>query len=67
LTTTYAQLPPWNFSHDLLEHVTPHLLVLRARGLGWSDWGPVGAIERTFATLCRTPPWHEVAAVAATA
>jgi len=68
LTATYAQLPPWNFSHDLLAHVTPHLLLLRATGLGWSDWGTVGAIERTLATLGRTPPWREVAAtLAATA
>jgi len=68
LTATYAQLPPWNFSHDLLAHVTPHLLLLRATGLGWSDWGTVSAIERTLATLGRTPPWREVAAsLAATA
>jgi mannose-1-phosphate guanylyltransferase len=70
LAATYSHLVPWNFSHDVLAHVTPHLLVLRARGIGWSDWGTVGAIERTLATLGRTPPWraHDaLGALAATA
>ncbi len=58
LTTAYAALPAWNFSADLLARATPHLLVLRARRLGWSDWGTVGAIERTLAALGQTPPWE---------
>jgi len=42
--------------------------VLRAAGIGWSDWATVGAIERTLATLGRTPPWREASAsLAATA
>jgi len=55
-------LPAWNFSHDLLSHLTAHLLVLRATNLSWSDWGTVGAIERTLASLGRTPPWRTVSA-----
>ncbi len=61
----YATLPAWNFSHDVLAHVTAHLLVLRARHLGWSDWGTVGAITRTLTSLGHTPSWH--AALAAVA
>jgi mannose-1-phosphate guanylyltransferase len=67
LARAYARLRPWNFSHDVLAHVTPHLVVVRARGIGWSDWGTVGAIERTLATLGRTPPWRAHDALAATA
>jgi len=68
LDAAYGDFPTWNFSHDLLFHVTPHLLVLRAAGIGWSDWDTVGAIERTLATLGRTPPWREASAsLAATA
>ncbi|MBI3770207.1 MAG: hypothetical protein HY271_17175 [Deltaproteobacteria bacterium] len=68
LAAAYADLPAWNFSTDLLSHLTPHLLVLRAAGLGWSDWGTVGAIERTLASLGQTPPWREATAtLAATA
>jgi mannose-1-phosphate guanylyltransferase len=67
LTAAYARLASWNFSHDVLAHVTPHLLVVRARGIGWSDWGTVGAIERTLATLGRTPPWRGGEVLAATA
>ncbi len=54
----YDDLPAWNFSHDLLSRLTAHLLVLRATNLSWSDWGTVGAIERTLASLGRTPPWR---------
>ncbi|HEY2388892.1 MAG TPA: sugar phosphate nucleotidyltransferase [Candidatus Binatia bacterium] len=67
LGTTYADLAAWNFSHDVLAHVTADLLVVRARGIGWSDWGTVGAIERTLATLGRTPPWRSGDRLAATA
>jgi mannose-1-phosphate guanylyltransferase len=58
----YDDLPAWNFSHDVLSHLTPHLLVLRAADLSWSDWGTVAAIERTLASLGRTPPWRAASA-----
>ena len=61
LTAAYADLPAWNFSADLLSHLTADLLVLRASGLDWSDWGTVDAIERTLSSLGRTPPWREAA------
>ena len=48
--------------------VTLGFVVLRATNLDWSDWGTVGAIERTFASLGRTPPWRAMpATLAATA
>lgn len=62
LTAAYADLPAWNFSADLLSHSTADLLVLRASGLDWSDWGTVDAIERTLSSLGRTPPWRAAAA-----
>ena len=67
LASVYRDLAPWNFSHDILTRVTRHLLVVRATGLGWSDWGTVEAIERTLASLGRTPPWRDRVAIAATA
>jgi mannose-1-phosphate guanylyltransferase len=53
----YTTLPPWNFSRDFLAHVPERLVVVRADGIGWSDWGTPEAIARTFATLEREPPW----------
>ena len=60
LVATYANLPAWNFSADFLSHMTEHLLVLRASELDWSDWGTVASIERTLASLGRTPPWRHI-------
>ncbi len=57
-TALYAGLPAWNFSSEVLVRLAAHLVVLRADGIGWSDWGTVDAIERTLATLRRTPPWQ---------
>ena len=67
LAAAYQDLPPWNFSRDFLAHVSRHLIVTRTDGLGWSDWGTVGAIERTLASLGQAPPWHTVHAMRATA
>jgi len=58
-TALYRDLPAWNFSSDLLARLAQHLVVLRADGIRWSDWGTVNAIERTLATLGRTPPWQD--------
>ncbi len=46
----YADLPPWNFSRDLLGRIPDELVVLRAAGMGWSDWGTPEAIARALAT-----------------
>jgi mannose-1-phosphate guanylyltransferase len=54
----YADLPRWNFSHDFLQQIPQHLIVLRVEGTHWSDWGTPQAIERTFARLRRIPPWR---------
>lgn len=47
----------WNFSRDVLAHISQHLLVVRGEGLGWSDWGTPEAVERTFAALGLVPSW----------
>ena len=57
----------WNFSSGFLARVPRHLVVLRARGTGWSDWGTPEAIARTYARLRRTAPWQTAAPAAATA
>jgi hypothetical protein len=44
-------------SHDFLSRMPEHLVVTRADGLGWSDWGTPEAIERSFAAMGVVPPW----------
>jgi mannose-1-phosphate guanylyltransferase len=56
----------WNFSSGLLARIPHHLVVLRVDDTGWSDWGTPEAIERTFASQNRIPPW-QIPAVARTA
>jgi mannose-1-phosphate guanylyltransferase len=58
LIPAYDKLPAWNFSRDFLARIPEQLVVTRADGLGWSDWGTPEAIERTFATMGLVPPWH---------
>jgi mannose-1-phosphate guanylyltransferase len=65
LADLYASLTPWNFSHDFLARVPEHLVVLRAEGTGWSDWGTRESIERTLRRLDRVPPWFLPAAATA--
>lgn len=48
----------WNFSSGFLARIPEHLVVLRAAGTGWSDWGTPEAVARTFALLRRMPPWR---------
>lgn len=55
---TYLGLQAWNFSHQFLAKVTPHLVVLAAEGTGWSDWGTPESIERTLRQLNQDPPWQ---------
>lgn len=65
LAELYAGLTPWNFSHDFLARVPEHLVVVRAEGTGWSDWGTRESIERTLRRLDRVPPWFLPAAAIA--
>jgi len=51
LATVYERLEAWNFSRVFLSRIPEELVVTRADGLGWSDWGTPEAIERSFA------PW----------
>lgn len=59
LAAAYETLPPWNFSHDFLRLVPEHLLLVRADGLGWSDWGTPDAVERTVTQLGLPAPWRD--------
>lgn len=52
----YRSLPPWNFSRDFLARVPEHLVVVRADGTGWSDWGTPEAVARTLAALGQDMP-----------
>jgi len=58
LATVYERLQAWNFSHEFLTRIPEHLVVTRADGLGWSDWGTPEAIERSFAAMGVVPPWR---------
>jgi mannose-1-phosphate guanylyltransferase len=58
LATVYDRLQAWNFSREFLSHIPEHLVVIRADGLGWSDWGTPEAIERSFAEMGAVPPWR---------
>ena len=64
LTTVYDRLRAWNFSREFLARIPEHLVVTRADGLGWSDWGTPEAIERVFAALGMVPPWRQLAEAA---
>jgi mannose-1-phosphate guanylyltransferase len=39
LNLTYPDLPPLNFSKDILEHSTSRLCVMEVSDVCWSDWG----------------------------
>lgn len=58
LERLYDELPPWNFSHEVLARIARELVVLRAENTGWSDWGTPEAIERTLSRLDVVPPWR---------
>ncbi len=59
LDAAYETLAPWNFSHEFLRLLPEHLLLVRADGIGWSDWGTPDAVERTLTTLGLPLPWRE--------
>src|SRR5262249_47928047 len=58
LATVYERLQAWNFSREFLSRIPEQLVVTRADGLGWSDWGTPEAIERSFAAMGVVPPWR---------
>jgi len=57
IANTYAALSPWNFSSRLLAQIPEHLLVLRVKDVGWSDWGTPESIRRTILTFASPPRW----------
>lgn len=57
LAAAYARIPPTNFSHAVLARSPEHLMVLAARGVGWSDWGDPDRIVRTLRRFDRRPAW----------
>src|SRR5205807_570380 len=58
LASAYPTIAPWNFSRDFLARIPEHLMVTRAPGVRWSDWGTPEAIERSLAASGIQPPWQ---------
>jgi mannose-1-phosphate guanylyltransferase len=54
----YQDLPPWNFSMDVLACIPQHIVVLRVDNVAWSDWGTRESIERTYKALKTRPSWN---------
>ena len=55
LASAYPTIARWNFSRDFLARIPEQLMVVRAPGIGWSDWGTPEAIERTLAATGSQP------------
>ena len=55
LASAYPTIARWNFSRDFLARIPEQLMVVRAPGIGWSDWGTPEAIERTLAATGSRP------------
>ena len=57
LTRAYDQITPTDLSRTILARRQEWLLVLAARGVGWSDWGDPDRILRTLRRFDRRPNW----------
>lgn len=53
----YRNLEPWNFSTEVLTHISEHIIILEIDDIRWSDWGTRESIERTYRQLNRQPYW----------
>lgn len=58
----YASISAWNFSSQFLARIPDRLLVVRADGTGWSDWGTPEAIDRTLRRIGTVPRWRRAVA-----
>ena len=59
--TRLSDPPPWNFSRDVLTRIPEDLVVVRADGMGWSDWGTPESVTRTLLELRRRERNHAYA------
>lgn len=55
----YARLRPANFSREVLAREADALVVLRIRGVLWSDWGTPDRVVRTLREVGMSPDWLE--------
>jgi mannose-1-phosphate guanylyltransferase len=59
VSETYARMSPANFSREVFEREPDSLVVLRIRGVLWSDWGTPGRVVRTLRRIGVSPDWLE--------
>ncbi len=57
LAAAYRQIALTDLSRAILSQRPEGLLLLAARGVGWSDWGDPGRIVRTLRRFDRSPSW----------
>lgn len=57
LRATYSIIPPGDLSRDILARCPNALVVLAARGVGWSDWGDPERIVATLRRFNQSPTW----------
>jgi mannose-1-phosphate guanylyltransferase len=55
LDAIYREMPPYNFSSDLLQRVPEHVAVIEMTGVLWSDWGKPERIANTLRQIGRQP------------
>jgi len=51
----YQTMPVSNFSHDLLQQVPDHIVVMPLEGIVWNDWGTPRRITQTLQRMGKTP------------
>ena len=59
VSEAYARMRPANFSREVLERETESLVMLRVRGVLWSDWGTPDRVVRTLRRVGMSPDWLE--------
>lgn len=57
LQAEYADMPPTNFSREVLERLPGRLAVLPVRGVQWCDWGEPARIADTVRRIGIIPEW----------
>ncbi len=57
LAAAYRQIPSADLSRAVLSQLSEDLLVLAARGIGWSDWGDAARIVQTLRRFDWLPSW----------
>jgi mannose-1-phosphate guanylyltransferase len=57
----YANIPPSNFSHEVLAVRANDLAVLPVKDVGWSDWGEPSRVLSTLARIGIQAEWAQSA------